>query len=128
MRNRLNEHGASNFKIFVILVLLFLVIHVGVKIIPMYMDAEQMKDEMSTKASVAQVMKDDEILVGLAKKAQELDLPLTAENFILQRDEEKQRMKISTKWDVQLNFLWGAYIRTFHFEPVVDESYAIGRK
>jgi hypothetical protein len=33
-------------------------------------------------------------------------------------------MKISTKggWDVEVTFLWGAYVRTFHFEPVVEEG------
>jgi hypothetical protein len=128
MYDLFNEKGASNFKVFVILLTLFLVIHVGIKLVPMYMDAERMKDEMRIKASIAQVTKDEEILGGLVKKAQELELPLTAESFVLLRDEDQRRMKISTKWDVEVNFLWGAYIRTYHFEPVVDESYAIGHR
>ncbi len=128
MRYLADERGASNFKIFLILVILFIVIHVGIKVVPMYMDAERLKDEMRIKASVAQVVKDDEILRDLEKKAQELELPLTADNFILARDEDRRRMKISTRWDVEVNFLWGAYVRTFHFEPVVNESYAIGQR
>lgn len=119
----LNEKGASKFKVYLFFLFLFLVIHVGVKVVPMYMDYERMKDEMTTKAGVAQVLKDNEILIDLVKKAKDLDLPLTAESFVLQRDEDRRRMKISTRWDVEVNFLWGAYIRTFHFEPVVNESF-----
>jgi hypothetical protein len=119
----LNEQGASKFKVYLFFLFLFLVIHVGVKVVPMYMDYEEMKDEMTTKAGLAQVLKDDQILLDLVKKAKELDLPLTAESFVLQRDEDRRRMKISTRWDVEVNFLWGAYIRTFHFEPVVNENF-----
>jgi hypothetical protein len=119
----LNEKGASKFKVYLFFLFLFLVIHVGVKVVPMYMDYERMKDEMTTKAGVAQVLKDNEILIDLVKKAKDLDLPLSAESFALQRDEDRRRMKISTRWDVEVNFLWGAYTRTFHFEPVVNESF-----
>jgi hypothetical protein len=120
-----NEHGASKFKVYVFFLFLFLAIHVGLKVVPMYMDYSRMKDEMTIKAGVAQVLKDDEIVRDLVNKAKELDLPLTAESFILQRNEERRKMKISTKggWDVEVNFLWGAYIRTFHFEPVVEEGF-----
>ena len=32
-------------------------------------------------------------------------------------------MKISTKWDIEKNFFWGLYTRTFHFQPVAEERY-----
>jgi hypothetical protein len=34
-------------------------------------------------------------------------------------------MKITTRggWDVEQVFLWGAYTRTFHFEPEADENF-----
>jgi len=118
-----NERGASKLKVYLVFALLFLVVHVGIKVVPMYMDFERMKDEMTTKAGVAQVLKDEEILRDLVNKAKELDLPLTAESFVLQRDEERRRMKISTQWDVEQNFLWGVYVRNFHFAPSVDENF-----
>jgi hypothetical protein len=119
-----NQSGASRFKVFLWLLVLFLVVHVGVKVIPIYMDYYRMEDEMKVKASVAQVLKDEEILKDLENKAKELDLPLTRDSFIVQRDTERRRMKISTKggWDIEVSFLWGAYVRTFHFEPVVEEG------
>jgi hypothetical protein len=78
---------------------------------------------MIVKAGVAQVLKDEEILRDLENKAKDLDLPLKAENFVLQRDDERRRMKISTKWDIEVVFLWGVYTRTFHFQPVAEERY-----
>jgi hypothetical protein len=120
-----NEHGGSRFGLYVFFLLLFLVIHTGYYVIPMYMNYSRMQDEMSVKAGVAQVLKDEEIVKDLVNKAKELDLPLTAESFILERDEERRRMKILTKggWDVTINFLWGAYVRNFHFAPVADENF-----
>ncbi len=120
-----NEQGGSRFKTYLFFVFLFIVIHVGYKLVPMYMDFSRLQDEMSSKAGLAQVLKDEEIVRDLTTKAKELDLPLTAESFVLQRDEERRRMKISTKggWNVEVNFLWGAYVRNYHFEPVVEEGF-----
>jgi hypothetical protein len=120
----MNEHGASRFKVYLFFLILFLVIHAGIKVVPMYMDYEQMLDTMTVKAGVAQVLKDEEILRDLVNKAKELDLPLTADSFILERNEERRKMAIRTKhgWDVEVTFLWGAYTRDFHFEPSVEEN------
>lgn len=120
----LNQKGASRFKVWLFFLFLFLVIHVGVKVVPMYMDYAKMQDEMSVKAGVAQVLKDEEIVRDLVSKAKELDLPLAADSFILNRNEERRKMAIRTKygWDVEVTFLWGAYTRRFHFDPAVEEN------
>jgi hypothetical protein len=118
-----NQSGGTRFKVFLWFVFLFLGLHVGLKIVPLYMDHARMKDEMVVKASVAQVLKDEEILRDLESKAKDLDLPLKAENFVIQRDDERRRMKISTKWDTDVVFLWGVYTRTFHFQPVAEERF-----
>ncbi len=128
MQYLLSEKGASKIKVYLFLILLFVVIHVGFKLVPMYMDFERMQDEMAMKASVAQVLKDEEIMYDLVRKAKELELPLTADNFTLQRDLDSHRMKISTQWDVEVNFLWGVYVRTYHFAPAVDVDYTVERR
>jgi len=119
-----NQNGASRFKVFLWFLVLFLVVHVAVKVVPVYVAYARMEDEMRAKASVAQVLKDEEILKDLENKAKDLDLPLTQDSFVLNRDMERRKMKISTKggWNVEVRFLWGAYVRTFHFEPVVEEG------
>jgi len=121
------EKGMSNLKVFLILLLVFVVVHVGIKLVPMYITAETMKDEMSTKSRFAQTLKDDEITLSLEKKAKELGLPLKQEDFKLVRDDAGQRIKVSTAWDVEIHFFFDIYppytVRTFHFAPVIDEAY-----
>jgi hypothetical protein len=119
-----NGRGGSRIKVWLTFLVLFLAIHVGIKVVPMYMDYERMLDTMTVKAGVAQVLRDEEILRDLVSKARELDLPLNADSFILERNEERRKMAIRTKhgWDVEVTFLWGAYTRDFHFEPSVEEN------
>ncbi len=122
MHIRGNESGVSMIKMLVILSIAALAVYVGYKLLPMYMDFERMKDEMQIKASLAQVLKDEEILADLVKKAKELELPLGPENFIIRRDDDHHRMMIKTMWDVEVHFPFDVYVRNYHFEPVVDEN------
>ena len=118
------QRGFVSFKVLIVLVLLFAVVHVAVKLVPMYMDAERMKDEMQVKARLAQQLKDDEILVDLARMAKDLELPLSAEDFTLVRDDGARHMTISTQWDVEVTFFWGVYVRNYHFAPQIEEGYS----
>jgi hypothetical protein len=118
-----NQKGGTRLTVFFWFVFLFLCLHVALKIVPLYMDYTRMKDEMIVKAGVAQVLTDEEILRDLGNKAKDLDLPLKAENFVLQRDDDRRKMKISTKWDIEVVFLWGVYTKIFHFQPVTEERY-----
>ncbi len=121
------ESGASRYVVLLWLVLLFVVVHIAIKLVPMYMDYWRMDDEIRAKAGAAQVLKDEEILGDLQKKAKDLELPLGPENFVIIRNEDKRTMKISTAWDVEVRFFWGICgapcIRTYHFQPSAEEGY-----
>ncbi len=120
------EEGASRFAVFFWLFLLFAVIHIGLLLVPMYMDFWRMEDELNARAATAQIARpgDDELKYNLAKYAKELDLPLSAEHFVVVRDEERRQLKISTAWDVELRFFWGICgepcVRRYHFEPSAE--------
>lgn len=120
--------GVSKLKVFFVLLILFSIVHIAVKLVPMYIDTESMKDEMVTKARFAQVFTDEKIVFDLAKRAKEIGLPLGAEDFKLLRSEEAKKMKISTAWDVELHFFFDIYppytVKTYHFAPVVEEDYS----
>ena len=122
----MGERGMGRFKAIFILALLGAALHVGFKIIPVYMDKENMVDTMSTKAGLAQVLKDEEILNDLVNKAKDLDLPLQAENFIIIRDTDRRKMTIKTAWDVDVSLFGGLYMHHFHFEPTVEENFMKG--
>ncbi len=123
-----NDRGGISPKALFILLLLFIVVHVSVKLVPMYLDAERMKDEMSVKARLAQTLKDEDIIVDLVKKAKELDLPLGPNDFKLMRDDERHNMTISTKWDVTVHFFFDFYppytTKVYHYEPIIKEDYS----
>lgn len=118
-----NDRGWSKIKVFIWFVILFVIVHVGFKLIPMYSGYSRMQDTMSVKAGFAQVLTNQEILRDLVNKAQELNLPLEQKNFILERDTGRRRMKIRTAWEEEVNFFWGTYIHTFRFQPEVNESF-----
>ncbi len=123
------DKGGISLKVIFVFALLFAVIHLAIKIVPVYMDAGRMEDEMSVKARLAQTLKDDEILTDLAKKAKDLGLPLDADDFTLVRDDGNRRMEIRTKWDVTVHFFFDVYppytTHIFHFEPNIREDYSI---
>lgn len=116
------ENGMISFKAMFWLALLFVVVHVLIKVVPMWMDYTNMKDAMQGRVNMGQITSSDEEIKTLLKKvAVEQDLPLTEESFIIEREPNSNKIaRISTNggWDVEMHFLWGAYIRTFHFEPV----------
>ncbi|HTF99458.1 MAG TPA: hypothetical protein VK654_02590 [Nitrospirota bacterium] len=119
-----NERGVSAIKVWFWLIVLGVIIYAGVKLAMPYFDFERMKDEMTVKARLAQVLKDDEVRQALVAKAKELELPLGPENFILQRDEAKQRMYIAAAWDVEVHFPYDIYVWSHHFNAVADETMA----
>ena len=117
-----NEHGVSMVKVWFWVIVLGLSIYVGVKIAEPYVDYERMKDEMMTKARLAQVLKDEEVRAAMVAKAKDLDLPLGPENFIIQRDADKRRMYIAATWDVEIHFPFDVYVWSHHFDAVADEA------
>jgi hypothetical protein len=124
----MTEKGGISFKVMFILFALFSLIHIGIKLVPVYLDAEQMKDEMASKAGFAQTLKDEEILMDLVRKAKNLNLPLDKDDFKLVRDDAKRRMKIQTTWDAEVTFFFDIYppytTRIIHFDPVIEEDYS----
>jgi hypothetical protein len=122
-----NESGVSALKVWIIIILVGAGIHVGIKYVSMKLDYERMLDTMNIKASAAQILKDEEIRSELVQRAKELDLPLTGENFLIIRDEDKRKMTIKTAWDVEVHYFGGVCgslcIQEYHFEPEAEEGF-----
>jgi hypothetical protein len=122
MRLTANERGVSMLKVWFWLIILGIAIYVGVKIAGPYLDFERMKDEMTTKARLAQVLKDEEVRSALVVRAKDMDIPLAPEHFVIQRDEGKHRMYIAAAWDVEVHFPFDIYVWNHHFDAVADET------
>ncbi len=126
MRIRGNERGVSGIKVMIWLAILGAGFYVGITYLAVQLDFQRMRDAMSSKASVAQVLKDEEIRIELVAKAKDLGLPLTGENFIIDRNAEKNTMTIKTAWEVEVHYFGGLCgdlcIQNYLFEPVAQES------
>ena len=126
MRIRGNESGVSGLKVMIWLGILGAGLYVGITYLSVQLDFQRMKDAMSSKASVAQVLKDEEIRIDLVAKAKELGLPLKGENFIIVRDEDKHTMTIKTAWEVEVHYFGGLCgdlcVQNYHFRPVAQED------
>ena len=121
-----NEGGVSSMKVMIWLAILGSGFYVGITYLSVQLDFQRMQDAMSNKASVAQVLKDEEIRNDLLGKAMELKLPLKGDNFIIIRDEANNMMTIKTAWDVEVRYFGGLCgdlcIQQFHFAPVAQEK------
>ncbi len=121
-----NESGVSSIKVMIWLAVLGAGFYVGITYLSVQLDFQRMQDAMISKASVAQVLKDEEIRSDLVAKAKDLGLPLKGENFLIVRDEDKRTMTIKTAWDVEVHYFGGfcgdLCIRNYHFEPVAREN------
>lgn len=122
-----SESGVSKLKVLIVIAVIVLGFIEGIKYLAVQLDYQRMVDTMESKASVAQILKDNEILLDLAKRSYELGLPMKKDDFLLNRDEDEQTMTISTAWDVRVRYLWGicgaTCEQTYQFRPVVRESY-----
>jgi hypothetical protein len=121
-----SESGVSSMKVMIWLVILGAGFYAGITYLAVQLDFQRMQDAMTSKASVAQVLKDEEIRNDLLRKAIELGLPLTGDNFVIIRDEDKNMMTIKTAWDVEVHYFGGLCgdlcTKKYHFEPVAQEK------
>jgi hypothetical protein len=105
------EKGMISIKAMFWIALLFVVIHVLVKIVPMWMDYSRMEDAMQGRLTMSQMASNDaEIKKALVKMAVELELPLTEDSFIIMRDANTSKIiaiRTDGGWDVEVHFLWG---------------------
>jgi hypothetical protein len=122
------ERGASRLKVLLWLLALAVIVHTAVMLVPVYINAERLKDEMSMKAGFAQTLKDEDIIADLTKKATELDIPVGPEAWVLKRNSDGHSMTIGVSWDVQVRLFYNVYPplteRTLHFGPTIKSDYA----
>lgn len=129
MNRVFREEGKSRFAVFLWLFLLFVVVHICLLLVPMYMDYWRMEDEIKSKVATAQIARpnDDELRFALSKYAKDLGLPPAAENIVVVRNEEQRILKIGNAWDVEIKFFWGICgepcVRRYHFEPSAEGNY-----
>ena len=99
---RVALRGEGRLGLLVALILVGAVIFAGVKFVPVYIAAYDMRDHVRGEATRATLKTDDQILKSLLAKAAELDLPITKKDIELNRTASKFRVKLKFEMPIDL--------------------------
>ena len=110
---RRSESGRITFKAILYLAFIAAVIYSGFKIIPVYVDDYQLNDYIYTQTPfwVNQHIPADVILKNVLAKAEDLDLPLAAEDVSIDANMDKVAVRIDYHVPVDLR----VYTLQLHF-------------
>ena len=112
MIDRRNERGEGRIGTLLALVLLGVVIFVGIKIIPVRINAYEFKDFMREECRFgASRTKDEEIIKRVYDKARQLRLPLEKKDLKLERTTGE--MIMSAKFEVPIDLKFTKYVFKF---------------
>lgn len=112
MNHRRAERGEGRIGTLIALMLLGAAIFVGVKIIPVRINAYEFKDFMREECRYgASRTKDEEIVKRVFQKAQELRLPLDKKNLKLERTAGE--MIMSARFEVPIDLKVTQYVFRF---------------
>ncbi len=112
--------SSGNSKIFGLILILIVAsaIYLSYMLLPHYLNYYSFRDLAQAKTMASQILKDEDILNDLYKKAKEMDLPLERENIIITRGEGRT-LNINAQWEIEVEFI-GGYKRNLQF--TVDTS------
>ncbi|MDA8101221.1 MAG: hypothetical protein M0042_16500 [Nitrospiraceae bacterium] len=123
------ERGGVKISVLLIFVLLSALLHIGIKVVPLFLAEDDLKDKMAEQAALAHMIKDEAITDNLMSKAREDGIPLRPQDIRLLRNDDARSMQISAQWDVTVRFFFDFYppytTQIIKFAPVVKEHYAI---
>lgn len=110
-----NSRGTVRLGALFTLLVLTLAAYYGVDPIGHYLDYAAMRDEMKDAARLGPSLEDGAIRRRLVQKAEELGLPEEAKNFRIVRSRSPREIRISTSWEVTLDFS-PFFVRQHRFE------------
>lgn len=117
--NRDRERGAGGFKAFFSLLVLVVVVYLGFKIIPHFLNNYELQDAMVTESRFATYSRkpDTEIRETIFKKASDLDIDWIKREDI-KVETAQGRVKITIDYTVPVEL--PGYTLNLNFKPVAD--------
>jgi hypothetical protein len=112
---RLSESGNITFKAILSLAFLAAVVFAGFKVIPVYVNNFQLQDYLQTQTPfwLTEHASVDGIRNNILAKAQDLDLPMAAEDVTVEANTNRVRVSIDYHVPVDLK----VYTLQLHFTP-----------
>jgi len=120
-----NEDGNITTRTLFWLFLIVIIGYVAVKFVPPYMNYYMFKGEVDGEIQTAHVYSDQDIIKHILEKAGERDIPIEADDIILDRKESD--IAVSIRYKVDVNFFY-RYIKTLPFtirvvKPIKSKTY-----
>jgi hypothetical protein len=117
---RRGQRGNSRLKAVMFLALAVAVIYVGVKVIPILVNAFQFQDALDSTARFASVNRQtpEDIRVAVLKEAQNEDIPIVAQDIHVRG--ENGHVEINADYSVTVNL--GVYQWTLNFHPYAKNN------
>lgn len=116
---RLRERGEGKAGLIITLIVVAYAIFCGVRFVPSYIAAYDLKDTIRRQADAAGNRTDKQILTFILEKGAEHDLPLREEHISIERAKGKIYIKVEFEIPVDLALF------TWNYKFEMDESRAL---
>jgi hypothetical protein len=111
MTDRRSERGEGRIGLIVALAVLGAAIFVGMKVIPVRVNAYEFRDFVREQARFASNTQNDEIRKLVLQKAQQLEIPLDKKNLRVARTQGE--VSISAKFEIPIDLKVTTYVYKF---------------
>jgi hypothetical protein len=118
MRRNRSARGAGNLGCVLWLVVLLAVGHVLWKVVPVKIRTSEFYDVMQEQASFGSIKSEGQIQYEILRRAEQLGIPVTKENFKIKRTREA--VTCEAHYEIPLEFFGGLYKFVWKFDPVVS--------
>jgi hypothetical protein len=112
MRRTQRQRGEGQFGCLVGLALVLIGLFIAYKIVPVKVKAAELRQEVVDQAKSAGMRSDDKILAAILKRAEDNNLPVTAENVSIRRTQNA--ISVDVDYTVPINFPGYTYNMEFH--------------
>ena len=117
MRSKRSARGAGNVGCLLWLIVAVAVGHVLWKVVPVKIRTSEFYDVMQEQASFGSIKSEQQIQWEILRRAEQLKIPVTKENFKIVRSRES--VTVEAHYEIPIEFFGGLYRYVWKFDPVV---------
>ena len=118
MKSKRSSRGAGNIGCLLWLIVAVAVGHVLWKVVSVKIRTSEFYDVMQEQASFGSIKSEQAIQYEILRRAQELKIPVTKENFKIVRT--RQAVTVEAHYQIPIEFFGGLYKYVWKFDPVIS--------
>jgi hypothetical protein len=118
MKSKRSSRGAGNIGCLLWLIVAVAVGHVLYKVVPVKIRTSEFYDVMQEQASFGSIKSEQAIQYEILRRAQELQIPVTKENFKIIRT--RTAVTVEAHYQIPIEFFGGLYRYVWKFDPVIS--------